>query len=210
MSYSKRGMGSHTRMKTTRNLAGTGLLILALIAAWMPGPAIDFLPESRLWIDGTSSVHDWTCEVQDFDGYVEATTGLDGEISITNAAARVAVEQIECKNGKMNGKTRKALKADEFPMISFELTSLTRSEVEDVYSAAGTLKVAGVERSVEMGVNISTDGDSRLRIAGEVPLLMSDFDVKPPSAMLGVLKTGDAVTVRFDVSVSLPVDELPD
>jgi len=30
---------------------------------------------------------------------------------------------------------------------------------------------------------------------------MTDFKMKPPTAMLGVMKVGDAITLKFDINV---------
>ncbi len=32
---------------------------------------------------------------------------------------------------------------------------------------------------------------------------MSDFGIKPPSFMLGALRTGDAITIEFDVHLHM-------
>ena len=37
----------------------------------------------------------------------------------------------------------------------------------------------------------------------EVPLLMTDFAIEPPKAMLGMLKTDPKVTVTFEIVLGL-------
>ena len=45
---------------------------------------------------------------------------------------------------------------------------------------------------------ITKSGDYQLKAT--VPLKMTDYKIKPPTAFLGTMKTGDAVTVKFDVT----------
>jgi polyisoprenoid-binding protein YceI len=61
----------------------------------------------------------------------------------------------------------------------------------------GVLQVAGVEREIALDLAIER-GDATLSVRGEVQLLMTDFGIKPPKAMLGMLRTDPKVTVTFE------------
>jgi hypothetical protein len=39
---------------------------------------------------------------------------------------------------------------------------------------------------------------------GSLPLKMSDYNMKAPTAMLGVMKVGDQVTVKYNVTFEGP------
>jgi hypothetical protein len=60
------------------------------------------------------------------------------------------------------------------------------------------LQVAGVEREVALDITTERKG-STLCVHGQVQLLMTDFGIKAPTAMLGMLKTDPKVSVAFDV-----------
>jgi hypothetical protein len=45
--------------------------------------------------------------------------------------------------------------------------------------------------------------DGSIAVRGSVPLFMSDFGIEPPTAMLGMLKTADQVTVKFELALRL-------
>jgi hypothetical protein len=66
------------------------------------------------------------------------------------------------------------------------------------------LTMSGAEKTIEMDVEATSLTNGRFRFTGEVPLLMSDFGIKPPKALLGTLKTGDRIVVRFDVVATPP------
>jgi hypothetical protein len=44
-------------------------------------------------------------------------------------------------------------------------------------------------------------------VAGEVQLLMTDFGITPPKAMLGMLKTDPKVTVTFETVFGIPLTQ---
>jgi hypothetical protein len=41
-------------------------------------------------------------------------------------------------------------------------------------------------------------------VTGQVVLLMTDYGIKPPTAMLGMLKTDPKVTITFETVLSVP------
>jgi hypothetical protein len=43
---------------------------------------------------------------------------------------------------------------------------------------------------------------NRYRFTGSVPVTMSQFGMRPPTAMMGAMRVGDRVTVRFDVTLA--------
>jgi hypothetical protein len=47
--------------------------------------------------------------------------------------------------------------------------------------------------------------DRTLTVTGEVELLMTDFGITPPKAMLGMLKTDPKVTVTFETVLGIPL-----
>jgi hypothetical protein len=44
-----------------------------------------------------------------------------------------------------------------------------------------------------------------LTVTGELPLLMTDYGITPPKAMLGMLKTDPKIVVAFEVVLSAPL-----
>lgn len=163
--------------------------------------------ESTLWIEGTSSIHDWTCTVQHVAGSLEVNDASSETLSVMGVEVTVPVEEIACKNKTMDKKTRAALKAGAHPVIHYALnTAEMTSEVAEgrfELQATGQLTVAGVTRDLVMTITGVRLGEGRYRFTGQTPLLMTDFDVTPPKAMLGTLKTGDRIVVRFDVLASV-------
>jgi polyisoprenoid-binding protein YceI len=93
----------------------------------------------------------------------------------------------------------RALRAAEFPEIRFRLT---RSRVDDqpgdtvAVTADGVLSVAGHERDVTVAGRLVRSG-AGVWLEGTHALRMSEYDVKPPTMMLGTLRVHDPVVVHF-------------
>ena len=182
----------------------TAALALLLVLAWQPPDPPDtysFQADSRLWVEGTSTIHDWTCEASTLDGSLSVVTADAPQVSDVTVA--VPVESLECKNGTMNRKAKKALGADDHPQITFELTTASVStevaEGDFAVDATGTLTIAGTTKTTELTAQGYRLENGQMRFKGSYPMQMTDFGVDPPSAMLGTLKTGDEVVVHFDV-----------
>ncbi|MGY8826574.1 MAG: hypothetical protein ACKVJG_22065 [Candidatus Latescibacterota bacterium] len=64
------------------------------------------------------------------------------------------------------------------------------------------LNAAGKEQQVVLQVSIS-DGENDLFIVeGNQPLKMTQFGIKPPTAVFGTIKAVDEFSVRFSLSFS--------
>jgi hypothetical protein len=192
---------------------------------------------SSMTISGTSTLHDWTCDVERVEGRLSAQVA-DAQVSETQVAdaqtasarqtanaggdaasaapgvplkdlksvtVQVPVDAIECGKSRMNRNLREALKANSYPKIIFTMSTATFEALPDSagawfrVDAAGELIIAGTRQNVTLDVRGERLGDGRLRFTGETPLKMSTYEVDAPSFMLGTVKTGDEVTVTFDV-----------
>jgi hypothetical protein len=98
----------------------------------------------------------------------------------------------------------KALKVTEHQEITFRLRRLEpRPGTPGGLRGIGLLQIAGVEREVTLDLTTKR-GSAGLEVHGELQLLMTDFGIAPPKAMLGMLKTDPKVTVTFDTLVAVP------
>jgi polyisoprenoid-binding protein YceI len=69
--------------------------------------------------------------------------------------------------------------------------------------AVGSLRITGVEREIALALKTTRTGE-KFTVAGEVSLLMTDFGITPPKAMLGMLKTDPKVVITFEAVFGPP------
>ena len=191
-----------------RLLIALAALLLLVVTGWQaPKTHYVLTDNSTLWVTGTSSVHDWKCDVEDIDGWIDAELG-ETVTSLSKAEITVQANGLECKNGTMNKKALKALEADENPIIRYTLkTAEVTSGKGTDFSAktTGALTIAGKTQSVTATVQGQMMPNGDVRLSTTLPVTMSTYGIDPPTAMLGALKTGDDVMVHFE-AVATPVE----
>jgi len=69
----------------------------------------------------------------------------------------------------------------------------------------GTLAMAGTSKTVTLEANGKEVKPGTYTFEGSLPIKMSDYNMKAPTAMLGVMKVGDQVTVKYNVTFEGPV-----
>ena len=174
------------------------LLVLTSTSVWAQ-KTYQSTEDSKVVVKGTSTVHDWESKVEEFS--VEITIDESDNESLSIQSLKFIAEAKSVKEGKriMDNKTKDALKAKDFPQITFTMSELGEVTAESV-AVKGTLTIAGVSNEVELTASYSTG--NLLTINGSYPLLMSDYGIDPPTAMMGSLKTGDEVTLEFELTLT--------
>ena len=156
--------------------------------------------KSTITVSGTSSMHDWTSNVESMTG----STVLDvkkGDVSdISDLKITIPVESIKSGKNGMDKKTYEALKQKEHANIIYMLTSF-KSKSEGTIATTGDLTVAGKTNTVNMDVHYMV-GDNGRTFSGNIVVKMTDFGIKPVKALMGTIKTGDEVTIAFNVLFS--------
>ena len=181
----------------------TPILLGAVIAAGR----MDLQPESRIWVDGTSTVRSFKCTAAVVEADVattrpKATSAVfAGEKAIGAVAVRIPAARLDCKNGTMNGHMLKAINADAAPTIAFDLKSYDLLDTNDEVSAKmkGTLSLGGTTREIAIDAGLVEEPDGALRVKGSYHLRLTEYGLKPPSLMMGSMKVGDLVKVNFDL-----------
>jgi len=167
--------------------------------------------ESRLWIDGTSNLHDWSCKAQTLDAAIELDAGAVVQLAAAPPKAlkrvdvKVPVKALKCGHDAMDNNLYKALGADATPQIEYIMATFEAAPgaTKDTFTlhATGTLQVAGKTNSVALDVTAVRLADGTVKATGVVPIRMTDYGIKPPTAIFGRLKTGDEVKVNFELVV---------
>ena len=158
--------------------------------------------EYSVTIDGTSSLRNWQEKVGDVTGDMSAVVNPDGSVDLNSIRIQMKVLSIKSDMGRvMDNKTYEALKAATCPDILFTVTVPMRlTQIRDCSTAIpvkGELVLAGRRNSVMMLVKTFEVKQGNLLFEGTQRINMSDYGVKPPSALFGAMKAGPDITIRF-------------
>ena len=163
-------------------------------------------PQSRLWIDGSSSIRSFSCKAGEVNAVVEATGPnaisqlLTGDKDVKTVHVTVPAERLDCGNGTMNEHMRKAIKLSEHKSIEFRLADYDIARNADGVSGTinGTLLLGGVTKPITLKAEGKPEG-GMLHVTGSYDLDMTEYGVKPPTVMFGRIKVGKTVKVNYDL-----------
>jgi len=188
---------------------------LAVLFLWMPAAPQDARhaldPASNVTIEGSSNLRDWSADVPvvESDFVMSGFSGSDPQDlkpeHIRTLELRIPVRHIDTGNRAFTRNLHKYLLMDQHPRILYRLQRVEGITMEGgraVIRSIGTITAAGREHRVTMRTHAIADKDGSIRFTGEQPLLMSDFGIDPPTALLGTVKAHDAVKVVYDVRYS--------
>jgi hypothetical protein len=158
-------------------------------------------------IKGTSSLHDW--EMKSNKGRVEVLLGLGDNaklLGLSSLKFTMEAESLKSEKTMMDNNAYKALKTNSAKNISFILSSANITQISETsyqIKAIGKLTVAGTTRETDVVANLKYSAvDKSFVVIGTKKLKMTDYNVKPPSFMMGAVKTGDEITISFQTKIN--------
>jgi polyisoprenoid-binding protein YceI len=191
-------------------LMATAAIGFGATAAAAQGPSAVRLrlePGSEVTVEGTSTMHAYHCKTDKIMAYVDVDPGYTKDLTkiakpIVSVKVNILVNTLKCGNGTMDKNLYSTLNAEKTPMITYTLSGydiLNGLSASFAANTKGSLKISGTEKLVDMKINASRLSEGKVTAEGEQTLLMTDFGIKPPSFMLGTLKVGNEVKVRFNL-----------
>ena len=194
--------GAGTEAETKPKPKGGFLSFSVPTAKFQFDQAQDFklVPElSRVGFDAKSTLHDFSGVTSQVEGSFRA----DFDDPQGAWSGQVVVQAPTLKTG-VDGRDSNMLDyldVKNHPQITFTVTGFkpTAGGIDVAKQTArgditGTMRIRGVEREVTMPVTVEVDPQKRVVLAGQMPLLLSDYKVPVPS-QLGVINMQDEVKV---------------
>jgi len=190
-------------MKNKASLLLTTALILPLML-WMT-PSTQTLKSFKMSVSGTSTLHNWESGVTALSVKSDIKVSTEGGLEAINSlVVEVDAKSIQSEHGSMmDKKTWESLKANQYPKITYQLTNvesitpLTAGEYD--IKTTGNLTIAGVKQSIDLSVKGKLLNNGNLTFKGAKKIKMTDFKIDAPTALMGTIKTGNEITVSFDI-----------
>jgi hypothetical protein len=156
--------------------------------------------QSTIIIEGTSTMHDWTMTSQEAIVNAGFEVSAEGALTkINSVTVTIPAESLKSGKGAMDKNAYNSLKTDKYKQITFLLTGAKISGRSIICN--GNLTIAGITRQIDIEVTVDERNQS-FHFKGSRKIKMTDYGVEPPTFMFGSIKTGDEITVTFDVSLS--------
>ena len=201
-------MDSRFFIRVASGVAAAALIVAAGSSVVAESPLA--IETARITIAGTSNVHDYTATTTDarvtqvrFGSAVPGAAFWDelqrpGGLQAFDVT--IAAGSLKSTKDGLDKNMYKALKVKDHPEITFHLAQMESTPAG--LKATGTLTVAGVEREVALALKTVRKG-ATLQVTGETDVLMTDFGIAPPKAMLGMVKADPKIKVTFEVVLAI-------
>lgn len=157
---------------------------------------------SEFIISGTSTLHDWTMKCMSAAGEAEVLIQNEKIKDITSLEINLVAENLKSDDKLLDKNAYHTLKTNEYPSILFSLYKLNSikyiSETAHI-SAKGSLLIAGTKKIILLDVNAYLKGEN-IFFEGETILKLSDFNINSTTFLLGTLKIGNEIKIKFKVT----------
>lgn len=137
-------------------------------------------------IHGTSTLHDWKMVSNKTDVAFEN----DGS-KITKLDVSVQIKTLKSGDEGLDEKAYDTLKIDRNNVITFKMI--------EADLAAGTIKGVFKVLDKEQTQTLKPEVLTIDHVSGHFKVKMTDFGLEVPSVMLGAIKSGNEVTVKYDI-----------
>ncbi|MDG1729887.1 MAG: YceI family protein [Algibacter sp.] len=156
---------------------------------------------SFLTVFGSSNLHGWKVDANTQNGLIRFNN-LES-CQIESLSVSVLSESLEGVKPGITESASIALKSNKYKTILFtlvEVKSIT-DKGNGVFElqTIGDLVIAGTKKSVPLNFDV-TIGDYKVKLEGKVKLKMTDFNITPPTGMLGVVEAKDDIFLKFETN----------
>lgn len=168
-------------------------------------------PSSQLSLFGSSNINKFQCDCTDEfpRSTLKFNRGKNGtSATFSNAILNIRAGALDCGNKLMNKDLYKTLKGDEYPEIQIELLQV--KQLNDAKPGAwsnqlveAALTIAGVRKTIELSVRAQQTDPDRFHFVSDKNILMTEFGLIPPKALMGTIKVNDLIRIHMDMVVGV-------
>ena len=169
---------------------------------------------SLLEINGKTNINSFSCtsnerfQNQNLDYKFEEE---NESLYFQNTKFDIKIKHLDCGKKKINKDLFKALKADDYPNITIQLKEVINQECNDLsicgewmdFEANTDITITCETKTIRIPILVKKLDTGSYRITGGTTLKLCDFDVKAPTAMLGLIKVKDEIDFNFDLYVDV-------
>ena len=174
------------------------ILLLSGSLSWAQS-RIETYPE--ITISGTSNIHDWEAISKTGNASFSASFDKHHIVQINFIQVSIPVLSIKSDKGKnMDERMYESLKFDRFPEIKFSLYQVEkivpingRGEI----IILGFLEIAGRKKLENLHLITQKLTNDTIQISLTKKIMMTDYDIEMPTALFGMIKTGEEVTIHI-------------
>jgi hypothetical protein len=158
---------------------------------------------SSLNIQGETNINSFECNVTEYlrpDTLVYSKNEATKKLSFMNSSLIIDIRRFDCHNKFITEDLRSALKADENPNLKILFLTIDQFANDcsnQVVKGIVDIELARVVKRCEINYTVKTLPGNRIQINGSHIFSFSDFNLKAPKKLAGLIRTRDQIKVNF-------------
>jgi len=159
-----------------------------------------------LKIKGTSTLHNWTIRSKGLGGTAVFKAGTNNKLPSLipeKIHLTIAVLSLKGSDGSgMDATIHRKLISGQDPKITYVLKKAVllhaagRHQPWSTWNATGVLTAAGHPKTVHLKLKVLRASNGTISIETRTILKMTDFGISPPTAMLGIIRSGNKIKIK--------------
>ncbi|NEN23133.1 hypothetical protein G3O08_06430 [Cryomorpha ignava] len=167
------------------------------------------LESAQLEISGNTNISDFICQLAELDSNDTLSYVLDtktGAELFEGMELKFCVADFICDKSLMTSDLKTSLKEKEFPYITMKINKVTAIEPHkqngsQMISAYITLLIAGYAQHEYIEHALITNTNNHLTLTGMHNVLMTKFQIEPPTKLFGAVHTDDSIEISFSIKL---------
>jgi polyisoprenoid-binding protein YceI len=185
-------------MKTILKTITTALALFAIVFTANAQKSYTLDLKTNFSVLGTSTLHDWEMKSGSRTGTATLTVTDSKLTDIKSIDITLPAESIKSEKKSMDKVAYETLKTDKFKNIKYVLQTAEKVN-ESTWNLTGTYTIAGVSKLLKTQVKTSV-ANGIVNLQGSNKITFKEFGMKSPTAMLGTIKTGEDLTIKFNIN----------
>lgn len=158
--------------------------------------------KSNIEVDGTSTLHDWEMKTLKATGSAVFVFNGNKISAIQNAQLIVKVNDLKSESSGLDKNAYNAMNASANPQIIFTSSDVNLVSSDGInYSLklSGKLSMSGVTKALDLTGTGKLNSDKSFSFSGSKKIDMTLWGIKPPSFMMGAMKTGKEIIIKYTI-----------
>jgi len=185
-------------MKTTFKTIITSMVLFAAVLSANAQKAFTLDVKTNFSVLGTSTLHDWEMKSASKTGTANFTITDSKLTDVNSIDVTLPVETIKSEKKSMDKVAYETLKTNKFKNIKYVLKSAEKVN-ENTWNLTGTYTIAGVSKVLKTQVR-TTVANGVVTLQGSNKITFTEFGMKSPTALLGTIKTGEDLIIKFNLN----------
>ena len=163
---------------------------------------------SSLWVDGKTNINSFSCLIQNYNKYDTITFEVKKTILNqfkTIGRLDLTVGEFDCKLQIMTKDLQKTFKSKEYPFMYIKFTFFSNLPStllkNQVIKGNAEITLVGKTRKYEIEYIVYSGGNNEIELTGSRQVLFSEFDLKAPSKLGGIIKVKDELEVEVNLQL---------